>query len=646
MSEAIRDLGFMAWRNDLAWMERMEGAKWNSAVASENRRFRKGLRGHKATAERIAKELRGFSRVHKGSVEDWIYRGWTVGGIPFSPTQTWTKAGKTIPAWDADIDDSGLIAAAVPVEDGWERFTLQILSSNGELRASLPHAAPFVACLEGSVVWLGSSADLRYDSLKIWTDGHLKTIYSVEDPTKNLELHRGEDGSVFVLETDFETERLGLVGDRQVTWLASGSEITPIDSTTWIVDGKPNRPINVPETDGEVLEALSLLGKWAITRNHGLRTLWDIGGISQAPKAMVTVWGEIGWDLREPNQLEIYDMRYEPYMIKTKEWELSSPQPYPFPCSSHIHPAPIFVAHPEGAIGGCKGLLVTAYGAYGDPTRVGSLIPRWAPLLARGWAVAAVCVPGSGDHTKRWRRRGQREHRQEAIDTLRDAVRDLQEELGVEGSSTALYGRSAGGLLVISMAVQNPGLVGGLYIESPYVDVLRTISNPKLPLTELETKEFGIGTNPTDILSTAAWSPLEHIPKEGLPLLFVVARQDTNDLEVLPYEVLKFITWARGSGHGQKKLLQISSGRGHFTTTVETRAEDLALLDGWLGSVKNRSIRYKMNRKNMTMRKRRASRKSRRNNTVAMRKNNMNATMAGGKRRRSGRKGRKGTRRH
>jgi hypothetical protein len=129
----------------------------------------------------------------------------------------------------------------------------------------------------------------------------------------------------------------------------------------------------------------------------------------------------------------------------------------------------------------------------------------------------------------------------------------------------------------------NPGLIGGLYIESPYIDVLRTISNPELPLTLLETKEFGVGTDFVDVVETARWSPMEHIPTEGIPDLFILARTDEQDLQVYPYEVLKFIERARSSNSGRPKLLQISKGKGHFATTTLTREQDCWLLNKTIG---------------------------------------------------------------
>ena len=83
------------------------------------------------------------------------------------------------------------------------------------------------------------------------------------------------------------------------------------------------------------------------------------------------------------------------------------------------------------------------------------------------------------------------------------------------------------------------------------------------------------------MISLARWSPMERIPAKGYPNLFVVARTDMSDLEVYPYEPLKYVTRVRAGGQSgsQPKLIYISSDQGHFTTTDRTRAEDLALLD-------------------------------------------------------------------
>lgn len=656
-SDEIRDLGFLAWKDELAWTERMSGSRWTRLLSSENRRFTAALRGHEATAKRAASEARGIAQ-SRGSQEAWVWRGWDVGGESFSPTQVWRWVngdGKfKVCAWDADVDDrTGLMAAAVPDPHGWERFEVAIYRTQGSKeprKTAGPKgpAGPEVAWLGGTLLWLGSSADLRYDSIHAWDPIAEKDVelYRLDNPKENLELLRLEDGSVAVKVVDFRKERLGIILADGISWVAEGANVYPVDGGTWLIDGKPNRPINLPPLvpkGSEVLTDMSIKAGWAVTNNHGLKTLWDMGGTSQEPKAMVTVWGEVSADPRDPFRIDVNDMRYEAYTIRVPEWKMTSPEALPFPCTYHRYPSPMFVCHPRDRRQP-KGLLINAYGAYGDPTRVGSLIPRWEYLLRHGWAVAAICVPGSGDHDLRWRRRGQREHRQVAIDSLKAAVADLQQELGVEPAKTVLYGRSAGGLLVISTAVQGPELIGGLYVESPYVDVLRTISNPELPLTTLETEEFGIGTSARNVLATGAWSPLEHIPADGLPGLFILARADTNDLEVYPYEVAKFILRARGAKDiGDKKLLRIHTGRGHFATTTETRAEDLVLLDAWVSRTKNRRTRYKQmaNRKNVTRRNRK-DRKDRKNRKNAVTRRN-NATMAGGKRRKSGRKG---TRRH
>ena len=36
MAAEVRDLGFLAWKNDMAWLEPQKGDKWETAIEEEN----------------------------------------------------------------------------------------------------------------------------------------------------------------------------------------------------------------------------------------------------------------------------------------------------------------------------------------------------------------------------------------------------------------------------------------------------------------------------------------------------------------------------------------------------------------------------------------------------------------------------------
>ena len=656
MAAEVRDLGFLAWKNDMAWLEPQKGAKWEAAIEEENQRFKESLKG--LPLNKFKYELtNGIPPSHT-----WSWRGWSIHKQSFSPEQTWThrKSRHVVKCWDADTSmDGRWFAAAVQDTNGYERFTVEILEIRGQTvrhhkTIKMP-CGPFVGFHGNLLVYLESSKDLRYDILHLLDlesdQGQDSIIYKTSDPTENLSIERGEGGCVHVIKDDFVKKSLGMIHGHTIKWSVKDvSHIVVVNHDYWVIDQK------VDFTE-DPLEAISLKGGWAITKSYGIRTIWQIK--PTAVKSMIVVWGEVGFDLRDPSTLHIRDMRYEPYSVHTNHmnWKLSNTVPHAFACSYYRHPAPTFIVYPKG---NPKALLVIAYGAYGSPTKVGNMISMWNPLLERGWAIATVCVPGSGDHDTAWKSAGQGKHRQNAIDHLSAAVKNLQEELDISPRLTCLYGRSAGGLLVISTAIQHAlrqeSLIGALYVESPYVDVLRTISNPNLPLTALETMEFGIGSNLSDVLMTAQWSPMEHIPAKGLPDLFVIARSDRADLEVYPYEVVKFIRRMRGSASsGFSKLLFVEDGLGHFATGLESRASDMALLEKWRNSpdrfrrkftaVRTKNVGYKytrmaLTRKNRNRKNLSASRKNRsasRKNRSASRKND---PMMGGRRRKS-RKSRK-----
>jgi len=621
-SNPIRNLGYIAWKNDLSWMEKMSGEKWSSLVSEENNSFRASLRKLKPLVKQMESELKSEDRT-----SPYILEGWEIVNDEFGPQKTWTHlaSGFSCKCWDADISED-IFVAVVQLVGGFQRFTVEIYSmgkKEGKPKhlKTLKNTGEQIAILDGVVYFLTSEKDLRYSSVYKWSPEGQSEIYHSENLEENLELNRGEDGTVYMIRGDFTKKFYCRLTnkDTKIHWTSKPHLESCIVSDS----------LHLPFIDiiNGAIESFSLKAEWTVTISRGIRTLW------KGNEPLVWIWGDVSYDSRNPFRLDISDMRYEPYTILLPEWKLSNPRPVPFPCSYYDNPLPAFVIHPNSKRH-IKGLLVTAYGAYGTPTHSGSLIRRWKPLLLRGWVIASVMVPGSGDDTAEWIRDGQRLNRIYAIDQLTQSVRNLQEEHGISPLNTALYGRSAGGLLVASVAIRTPGLIYSLYVESPYVDILRTISNPSLPLTTLETSEYGSSEDPTNMIATARWSPMELIPEGGIPELFVIARTDLADLQVLPYEVLKFIKRIRGSAerNSAEKLIYIHDGLGHFTTSLKSRAEDLALLESSFKEssgvrIKNLGYKYKMvmSRKNRNMTRKNKDRKNKN-------RKNKNATMGGRRR--------------
>ena len=161
-----------------------------------------------------------------------------------------------------------------------------------------------------------------------------------------------------------------------------------------------------------------------------------------------------------------------------------------------------------------------------------------------------------------------------------------QQKTKVGAKKTVVYGRSAGGLWAGGLAaLYGKGeLFKGVYMEVPYLDVLRTTTNPELPLTLIETDEFGLPSQRlSDFATMLRWSPMELVSKEGTPGIWQVVRTGLNDSEVFTYESVK---WAFRTG--KTTLLAVEENQGHFVSgPVGTyqQAQDLSILLEKISSV-------------------------------------------------------------
>jgi hypothetical protein len=257
------------------------------------------------------------------------------------------------------------------------------------------------------------------------------------------------------------------------------------------------------------------------------------------------------------------------------------------------------VLHEKGRVP--KGQLIYVYGAYGSSTPVQWPHVQWYPLLKRGWAVVYAYVRGGGDKDEAWANQARREGRHRSVDDLEAVIRSAQQRLRLRPAQTVIYGRSAGGVPVGSIVSRWPKgeLVGAAFTEVPYVDVLRTSTNPDLPLTTGEYKEFG---NPqrrlVDFHELLHVSPINSLPAEGAPGVFVLTRVGLEDKQVYAYESFKWIQRLRGyvspdqapsasspSALAKQKFITFERHQEHvYRAKVfpHFRALDLAVLDAWI----------------------------------------------------------------
>lgn len=226
-------------------------------------------------------------------------------------------------------------------------------------------------------------------------------------------------------------------------------------------------------------------------------------------------------------------------------------------------------------------LIVVGYGAYGIMLNL-SYPKRWMPLLRRGYAVVYAFVRGGFEGGEAWYRGGALRNRGHCRQDFAACITSAQRNLGISSSQTTLYGRSAGGFLVASTANRFPQIAGRLYMEAPYLDVLRTTSNPELPLTELEHDEFG---NPrgreSDKRVLAGLSPVDNVTHGSLFPKHVIIRAATHDSQVFYNESDRWVQRVHKMHPATSVFYKVDECQGHFVEhnkQLRNVAEDTMLI--------------------------------------------------------------------
>ncbi|MEV5741270.1 prolyl oligopeptidase family serine peptidase [Microbispora rosea] len=210
----------------------------------------------------------------------------------------------------------------------------------------------------------------------------------------------------------------------------------------------------------------------------------------------------------------------------------------------------LFLFTPEEEHQGPRPTLLYGYGSFGMPMRPW-FFPLAAAWVGAGGTYAVACVRGGGEEGRRWHDagRGPRKHR--AIGDFTDAAAWLIEAGRTTPDQLAIYGQSAGGLLVTAAAMRRPDLFAAVVAEGPLCDMVRY---ERFGLGCTWTDEFGSVSRPEELRWLLAYSPYHHVtPGTAYPaFLFAGA---VTDLQTGEAHVTKMCAALQHATGGDRPIL-------------------------------------------------------------------------------------------
>jgi hypothetical protein len=601
------DTKFLTWKDPYAWTEDMQ--KFKPAAEAENKIFKTAVEELATSAEvsALAKEFASAADDHAADLL-WTYGKFLEykpnlegGGYfwRFKGSSSWKDAGDLDVA---TIQGRDAVVYTVETGKGTQSYTLQARSARGILWKCDTDVGSDIAVLGDTVYALEVDTPLRYNRL-IAIDletGKGQTVrFENKDDRWTLWLVRGANRGLFLIREQAgyqicyhirasgSIERIapdavcvypiGLGPNGQPQWL----ERRRAFSAPWVLSGDSSWDFS---TEGGIEFATT--GGIFITRNFGEREIWIAGSSEPVRK----FWGNVledplaGWLSEEISSVWVSAPGSTLQCIGLDGKTVVKGQSYGklkhgIAISKDGLPVRWLLSYKTAKP---AGLLVISYGGYGLTTPLGTA--RWKPWLDAGWAIGFALVRGGGDGSDVWASMGRLGGKENGIDDLEAAIVTMQEATKVSETHTVVYGRSAGGLMVGGIAGRHPhgGLARKMYAEVPYVDLLKTAGNPKLPLTPSEYEEFGNPiAGPAEFEQTMRSSPVHRLPVGGAPGLRVVCRTGFFDLQVYPYESLKWILALRGNRAAPDEKYLAVTMEGHFvngTVKYKQMAEDFLLL--------------------------------------------------------------------
>jgi prolyl oligopeptidase len=244
---------------------------------------------------------------------------------------------------------------------------------------------------------------------------------------------------------------------------------------------------------------------------------------------------------------------------------------------------PMFIARQKETVGPLPTLL-TGYGAFGlsMPPSYSAMLTPW---ILQGGAVAFANIRGGGEYGTSWHEAGRGLKKQNSFDDIIAAAEYLHVSKMAPPNGIAIYGDSAGGLMVGAVVNQRPDLFAAAL---PSVGVMDMLRFDKFTGGALWLGEYGNPAREEDFRNLLSYSPYHNV-KPGKPYPAVLVTTGEADNRVVPAHSFKYLAALQSSDLGSRpRLLRIGARAGHgagkpTTKVIEEAADMLAFAALWTG---------------------------------------------------------------
>ncbi len=261
----------------------------------------------------------------------------------------------------------------------------------------------------------------------------------------------------------------------------------------------------------------------------------------------------------EPTPIKSLPARFDASGLMTEQFEATSKD------GTRI---PYFVTRRTDA----KGPQPTVLYGYGGFEI--SLTPSYSANFGRLWltkggSYVVANIRGGGEFGPAWHDAALKENRQKAFDDFAAVAADLEKRGLTTPGQLGIMGGSNGGLLVSTVMVEHPELLGAVVCQVPLIDM---IAFTHLGAGASWEAEYGNPADPKMRAAILKYSPYQNVRADGKypPVFFITA---TSDDRVTPAHARKMAAKMEAQGHDV--LFYENTEGGHAAAADHSQAAEM-----------------------------------------------------------------------